>query len=393
MLSERLDVVLRRFPMLMDGAVAATLCLFSVAVTIRLDPWRGWASVALLAPLALRRRFPVVAAGLVLWIAFLRWLLEFGDLPGPVPGDIAVPMVVYSVTAYGPRWARRVALGAGLLGAGLAATTWPQVGAGDVFAHVVIGLFCAISVLAAWAFGRLRGVRRERMAALQERARLLEVERDQRARLAVSAERARIAREMHDIVAHSLAVVIAQADGGRYAATDSPQAQAVLNTIGETGRTALAEMRRLLAVLRDEAPAGETGLGPQPGLGDVPQLVRRVVDGGLVVTLHDGSGELPLEPGIGLVVYRIVQEGLTNVIKHAGPQARAWVTLRRAGTALEVDVVDDGRGAGAQDARDVGGHGLIGMRERAAAYGGVVEAGPLPGGGYAVRARIPLVTS
>src|SRR5512140_1630075 len=118
-----------------------------------------------------------------------------------------------------PRWARRVALGAGLLGAGLAGTTWPQVSDQDVSAHIIIGVFCAICVLAAWAFGRLRGVRWERTEALQERARLLEVERDQRARLAVSAERARIAREMHDIVAHSLAVVIAQADGGRYAAT------------------------------------------------------------------------------------------------------------------------------------------------------------------------------
>lgn len=372
--------------------MAVLLCLLCILPFLRTSLWVVLLSALLVLPLTVRRRFPVTSAAVVLGTAFVQWITVRGPNIQILPADVAVLVAVYSVTAYGPRWAKPVALVTGLLGATLAGQLWPipPSESARTADHVFVGVADGIAVVAVWAIGRLRGVRLEQVEALRERARLLEVERDQRARLAVQVERARIAREMHDVVAHSLAVMIAQADGGRYAATGSPQAQAVLTTIGETGRQALSEMRRLLAVLREDARPGEAGLGPQPGISDVPLLVARVRDGGLRVTLTQ-EGDDVLEPGMGLVVYRIVQEGLTNVIKHAGPAATARVLLRRAGPTLEVSVVDDGRGAGAT--APGGGHGLVGMRERAAAYGGTVEAGPVAGGGFAVRARLPLAAA
>ena len=442
MLSERVEAWLRRHVLLVDGALAVGLGVPVSLVYLSGSTLAGVLSGALLFPLAVRRRWPAVSAAIVLSAAFVQWLSLRGSSPELMVGDVGVLIAIYSVTAYGPRWARWAGLAAGLLGAVLGGVLWPgpiapadpagpspvSVEPSPTLDHVIVMGMLAGSVISVWAVARLRGVRRDQLESLRERARLLEVERDQRARLAVSTERARIAREMHDVVAHSLAVMIAQADGGRYAATDSPRAQAVLGTIGETGRQALGEMRRLLAVLREEVPEGagpQTLLGPQPGLDDVPALVERVRSGGLPVSLRlppgypvtsavepvqngvpngvpngdvNGGAQLvhparvTLEPGVGLVVYRIVQEGLTNVMKHAGPAARADVDVHWEGLVLRVSVVDDGRGAGAAPVALPGsGQGLVGMRERAATYGGRVDAGPRPGGGYAVLARIPVV--
>ena len=412
-----MEAWLRRHLLLVDATLAVALAVPCTLAYLS-EPSAAVISLVLILPLAFRRRWPAPAAAIVLGAAFVQWLTLRGISTELLPADLGVLIAIYSVTAYGPRWARWAGLASGLLGAVLAGLIWP----GNAFDssatdHGVVMITFGGSVVAVWAIARLRGVRWDQVETLRERARLLEIERDQRARLAVSAERARIAREMHDVVAHSLAVMIAQADGGRYAATDSPRAQAVLGTIGETGRQALGEMRRLLAVLRAEVPEGagpQTLLGPQPGLADVPALVERVRSGGLPVTLrlpdgypvpvHDGANgtvnggaagagaPVPLEPGIGLVVYRIVQEGLTNVMKHAGPAAQAAVEVRWEGLLLRVSVVDDGRGAGAAPPAAPGsGQGLVGMRERAATYGGRVDAGPRPGGGFAVHARIPVV--
>ena len=424
MLSERVEAWLRRHVLLVDGALALLIGVPSVLAYERISELAGLISAGLVLPFAIRRRFPVAAAVIILGAAFVQWLTIRGYDLQIMVGDVGVLVAIYSVTAFGPRWARWAGLAAGLLGAVLGGELWPVDLSSAGYRtsdHVFVGLALGIAVVAVWAIGRLRGVRWEQLATLRERARLLEVERDQRARLAVSTERARIAREMHDVVAHSLAVMIAQADGGRYAATDSPRAQAVLGTIGETGRQALAEMRRLLAVLREEVPDGAAHpatLGPQPGLDDVPALVERVRAGGLPVTLRlpamrqpddafaggapvartdvgatDAGSTFGVEPGIGLVVYRIVQEGLTNVIKHAGPAARVEVVVRWEGPVLRVSVVDDGRGAGVAPPPVPGaGQGLVGMRERAATFGGTIQAGPLSGGGYAVHARIPAVS-
>lgn len=207
--------------------------------------------------------------------------------------------------------------------------------------------------------------------------------------LAASNERSRIAREMHDVVAHTLTVVVAQADGGRFAAAKDPAAATrALATIGEVGRAALTEMRGLLGVLRDSD--GDADLGPQPTLDDIPTLVASVRAGGLDVSFVTTGTPRPLPIGAGLAVYRIIQEALTNVLKHGGPKVAAYAQLRWLTDALEVTVSDDGRGAAAHTTSAAGGTGVEGMRERATIFGGTLTAGPKRGGGYVVRARLPL---
>ncbi len=204
--------------------------------------------------------------------------------------------------------------------------------------------------------------------------------------LAVSDERARIAREMHDVVAHTLSIVVAQADGGRFAASKDPaKAARALETIADVSRAALTEMRGLLGVLRESD--GDADLGPQPTLADIPTLVSSVRDGGLEVSYVTTGTPRPLPIGAGLTAYRIVQEALTNVLKHAGPKATAYVQLRWSPSTLDVAISDDGRGAAA---RATGGTGIEGMRERVTIFGGTLKAGPKRGGGYMVKAHLPL---
>ncbi len=209
--------------------------------------------------------------------------------------------------------------------------------------------------------------------------------------LAASNERGRIAREMHDVVAHTLSVIVAQADGGRFVAKKDPAAAVhALETIASVSRDALTEMRGLLGVLRESD--GKAELGPQPSLGDIPALVSSVRDGGLEVSYVTTGTPRPLPIGAGLAVYRIVQEALTNVLKHAGPKVTAYVHLRWKPDALEATISDDGRGAAARATSGAGegGAGLVGMRERAMVLGGTLSAGPKRGGGYVVRVRLPL---
>lgn len=209
--------------------------------------------------------------------------------------------------------------------------------------------------------------------------------------LAVSDERARIAREMHDVVAHTLSIIVAQADGGRFVATKDPsKAARALETIADVSRAALTEMRGLLGVLRESDGGAE--LGPQPTLADIPALISSVREGGLEVSYVTTGTPHPLPIGAGLAAYRIVQEALTNVLKHAGPKVTAYVQLKWTPAALEVVVSDDGRGAAARASKGTGtgGTGVEGMRERATVFGGTLLAGPRRGGGYAVKARLPL---
>jgi signal transduction histidine kinase len=207
-------------------------------------------------------------------------------------------------------------------------------------------------------------------------------------RLAATAERARIARELHDVVAHSLSVVIAQADGGRYAGKNDPEAATgALEAIAATGRQALTDMRSLLGVLRD---GGGEEYAPQPDVGSIPALVEDVRASGLDVDLLVEGEPQPMPAGPQLAAYRIVQESLTNVLKHAGPASRAWVRLQWRPDALELSVLDDGRGASAAMVdSDGGGQGLRGMWERASLHGGRLDAGPRTGGGFGVHAALP----
>lgn len=237
---------------------------------------------------------------------------------------------------------------------------------------------------AAWFALRWRRAERRADAAA---ARAAEDDTASRA-LAASDERHRIARELHDVVAHTLSVVVAQADGGRFAARTDPGAAArTLDTIAEVARSALTEMRALLGVLR--GADGEAALGPQPSVGDIPALVARTREGGLEVSFVTTGTPRPLPIGAGLALYRVAQEGLTNVLKHAGPAARAFLQLTWGADDVTLTVSDDGRGAAAS-ATDDAGTGIEGMRQRVTAFGGVLTAGPKAGGGFVLRARLPL---
>jgi signal transduction histidine kinase len=237
----------------------------------------------------------------------------------------------------------------------------------------------------AWLVGRDMRRRRHHVEDLQSRAQRLEIEREEKALLAAAEERTRIARELHDVVAHSVSVIVAQARAGPLLLDDRTGAASAFRTIEATGRDALVELRRLLGILRSEDE--QLAIGPQPGLDSLRSLVEQVSTSGVPVRLRVEGTPTSLPAGVDLAAYRIVQEALTNVVKHADA-ASADVVIRYRPAALEVAVVDDGIGAAA--AGNGGGHGLIGVRERVALYGGTVEAGPRDGGGYELRARLPL---
>jgi signal transduction histidine kinase len=351
-------------------------------------PTSGLLILACLAPaLAIRRRLPGTALALVTAVQLGVWAT--GTAPGAhVPAELIAP---YSAAVYG---SRRVRIACGVLaGAALVAIAIPGWPAGEARGGT-LGYLVAGG--GAWLVGAVVRARRERMVRLAERADRLERERDRQAREAVAEERLRIARELHDVVAHNLSVVVVQAQALQpVVARDPEQARGLAVSIEETGREALEEMRRLLGVLRasDSGTDDEAGLpGPQPGLDRLDALVEQVRQAGLPVTLTV-TGDLGLVPqAVQLSAYRIVQEALTNVLKHAGP-ATAEVTAGRTDARLVVTVRDDGRGAAAnldRPALPSFGHGLVGMRERVALFGGELAAGPRPGGGYEVRASIPV---
>jgi signal transduction histidine kinase len=234
--------------------------------------------------------------------------------------------------------------------------------------------------------GRTTRAWRTQAEELGRLAKELEQEREERARLAVVEERGRIAREMHDVVAHSLGVIVVQAGGARLQLDDEPEeTRRALEVIEQTGRQSLSEIRGLLGRLRDD---DEMALAPAPGLAQLEQLVARASDAGLKVGLRVEGSPRPLPPGVDLSAYRIVQEALTNAIKHAGP-AEATVVLRYGAHDVTIEIADDGSGEGAPDLPS-GGHGLVGMRERVALHGGEIAAGPRAGRGYSVSARLPV---
>jgi signal transduction histidine kinase len=248
-------------------------------------------------------------------------------------------------------------------------------------------IFTPLLFLAVWltAFGLSRRLEQAREA--EERAARLEREREAEALAAVAEERARIARELHDVVGHSVSVMTVQASGvRRLLRPDQEREREALLIVEQTGREALAEMRRLVGVLRrpEEAPA----LAPQPSLEHIDRLVEQARESGLPVELRVEGEPTQLPAGLDLTAYRLVQEGLTNAIKHAGA-TRAEVIVRYGDGNVELLVSDDGRGT-SDGTADSGGHGLVGMRERVDVYGGELEAGPRPEGGYALRARLPL---
>ena len=298
----------------------------------------------------------------------------------PVEAFLALILIFYAVGAHCDE--RRGLLGGGLdlavllsydlVHGGLGQAHGSRPGAALIFAF-------------AWLVGREMRRRRRELAGLRDRASRLEREREEKARAAVTEERGRIARELHDVVAHSVSVMVVQAQAGMRLLGEPDQARGAFSSIEASGREALVELRRLLGILRtgDE----QLAIGPQPGLGSLPTLVEQVREAGLPVELRIEGEQAPLPPGIDLSAYRIVQEALTNTLKHAGP-AEAEIVVRYSASSLELEIVDNG--AGAPASVNGSGHGLIGMRERVALYGGLLETGASSGGGYAVRARLPL---
>jgi signal transduction histidine kinase len=245
-----------------------------------------------------------------------------------------------------------------------------------------------LALALAWLVGRDIRRRRGRVTDLENRARLLEREREEKAALAVAEERARIARELHDVVAHGVSVIVAQARAGPHLVSDPERSAGVFQAIETSGREALVELRRLLGILRSEDQ--QLAIGPQPGLSSLHSLLEQLRDSGLPVALKVEGEPVHLPAGIDLSAYRIVQEALTNVVKHAEATS-AEVAVRYEPHALEIAIADDGRGEVAT--ANGAGHGLIGMRERVALYGGTLDAGVRAGGGYRVSARLPLVSA
>jgi signal transduction histidine kinase len=375
----------RRRPLAVDAMLAAVLGLWFVveAVPQTDDGLARFAIVAgLTAPLAVRRRAPLAAFGAISLVAFLQWLLMAGEYAA----NLALILAFYSVAAHERRrWG--IAAAAAILELGVLLAVLKYTSDAPLSAFVAVSAF----VVAAGALGVYMRTRRQHIAALHERARQLERERDQQAQLATAAERARIAREMHDVVAHNLSVMIALADGARLTTVQDPgKAERAMDAVSSTGREALAEMRRLLGVLRDDEQAG-TPLTPQPGIDALDGLLEQVRGAGLHTRLTRTGAPAELSPGAQLAVYRLVQEALTNTLKHARGASSAEVRLHYGADALSLEVLDDGAPT-TPPARN-GGHGLAGMRERAAAYGGAVDAGPNRPGGWRVRARIPLAAN
>jgi signal transduction histidine kinase len=389
----RLLAWLRRHPRLVDLLWMLPLGVVSMIVRARwvattpegvthLVPLAASLTLALVmcVPLIWRRRWPRAVFAVICLAAFVQWLAGV-DV---TTADVAVLVAMYTIAAQCVfRWslAALVVAEAGMVMAvgRLAVQPGPQ-------ERWKSAIPFSVMIGAIWLSGLYISTRRKYTQSLEERAQRLERERDVQAEIAAAAERARIAREMHDVIAHSISVMVIQADGASYAVdTDTERAKRAMRAIGDTGRQALMEMRRMLGVLREGD--GKAALAPQPGVEQLPDLVQQIRTAGLPVGYTVSGEPLPMPAGLALVVYRIVQEALTNVMKHAGPAATAQVALHYGDQSVEIRIRDDGRGATISDGR---GHGLVGMRERAAVYGGQVSAAPAPGGGFEVVARLPV---
>jgi len=326
-----------------------------------------------------RRRWPIVSLVVshLAWVAIIA--LEFAPT---ATGQFSVFINFYSIALYSSRtkadWARGTAMTAFLV--------WMSVGvAMDDVPWGLVPIVTALFAIA-WVLGNSARNRYDTHILFRERAERAEADRASGALRAVEAERARIARELHDVVAHSLTVMTVQAAGAnRMIETDPEKARSALETIEETGREAMQEMRRMIGVMREDG--GEGTYSPQPGVSAIPELVEQVKDAGLEVTCSIEQLPEHLPPGIDLTAYRIVQEALTNTMKHGGPGAIAAVEILVDEDALAVRVSDNGRGAAAET--NEAGLGIVGMRERVTIYGGDFKASPTPGGGFTVHARIP----
>lgn len=368
-------------------AVGLTAFIISQALTVDLvqqgvefrrpGPFGIALIVLTILPVALRRRAPLPVFLVVAVPTVLYESLGFVGVTGPW----GVLIALYTVAAHCDRRRSYLAAAVAALGVAIVFTfaRWP-VDLPTVASNAII-------FVTAWFIGDNMQTRRAFVRSLEERAERAERTRALEAERAVAEERTRIARELHDVVAHSMSVMLVQAGAARRILEKDPaKATGALEAIEATGREAMTEMRRLLGVLRDEGTAGS--LVPQPSLHDLDDLADQFRRAGLPVALEVRGEARDLPPGLDLTAYRIVQEALTNTLKHAGA-AEASVTVAYGDDAVAVEVRDDGRGAASSPVEGAG-QGLIGMRERVELFDGELRAGPAPGGGYAVRARLPI---
>jgi len=345
------------------------------------DAWNTIIIAVLTLPLAARRRYPRSVVAVTTGAFILDRLLDY-------PNTFASAGIILAVHAIGSELepAKSLRIGVPLV-VGLAA--FVTVGA---WSRETVGVDAVVATTGAAAIplilGREVNMRRRRLQELEERATRAEREREEAARRAVEEERARIARELHDMVAHQMTVMTIHAEAaGRLAARADPRIGESLEVIKASGREALAEMRRMVGLLRgpDDRKADLT---PQPGLERIDELLGSMREAGLTVDVAIEGDPRPLAPAADLNAYRIIQEALTNSLRHGGPDTRARLTLGFGDERLAIDVVDDGRGAAALET--AAGHGLVGMRERVAVLDGTFRAGPRPGGGFAVHADFPV---
>lgn len=386
---------LRRFDPLWLDVLVAIVCFGICVSQISSAPHERFRvaqlviTALLAAALAVRRR--VLLAMLFVLLVAIASVIALDGVhaahgPGGVAGSLMGLLLFYGGGAYlTERWSL---LG---LAAGLAITTQGVLGSGREVVANLLWASLVIGVLP-WFLGRTMRERTAQARADRERAERLDAEREMHVRVAALAERARLAREIHDVIAHSVSVMVIQAGGARTVMDNEPaRAEDALLSVERAGREALAEMRRLLGVLGDGRRLRE--LAPQPGIDDLDELATRTQAAGLRTSVSVVGEPVVVSPGLSLCAYRVVQEALTNAIKHAGAE-RAEVSVKWGVDSLELEIADDGSGKATAVAVDrppeSAGHGIIGMCERIALHGGVVEAGPRPAGGFAVRVRIPL---
>jgi signal transduction histidine kinase len=371
-----------------DYALAAVLFLASLADLVHGGPgngWDGWlpfelvVTIAISLPLIWRRSHPVIVFWIILVACAGSVALVAPQQAGFEP-FVALVLVYYSVGANADDRLSLATL------AGSLALTVPAGIAAAATGHQQFGnvLPSLVWTFAAWLIGRIIRSWRGRAAKLEVLNRELEEQRELRAEAAVAVERGRIARELHDVIAHNVSMIVVQAGAAqRVLQGEQPHVSSALQAIEETGRQTVDEMRHVLGVLR--RPDDAAALAPQPGLGDLAPLAAQVREAGLEVDLRVEGTPVELPPGIDLSAYRIVQEALTNTLKHSSA-GRAWVTVRYAPGAVELEVRDDGSAAGNGNGT---GHGIVGMRERVAIWGGELHAGGREDG-WAVRASLPI---
>ncbi|MGW7098462.1 sensor histidine kinase [Streptomyces sp. NPDC054838] len=396
---QRLYDFLRRHPTGVDSFWAVLLCGIALLDLASADHYSTGkrllivpSVLAMGVVIALRRRWTPQ----MFWLAVGTGAYQLATGVEVHNGDFGMLVILYTVAASGEvsRRLSRFAFALGLTASPLYALRF-HVDKGDTSDNFFFTLFAVVPFALAWVLGDSLRTRRAYYAQLVERNQRLEKEREAQSKVAVAAERARIARELHDVVAHNVSVMVVQADGAAYVMDVAPeQAKEALQTISGTGRQALAEMRRLLGVLRTGEPQESEDYVPQPDVEQIEVLVEQVRAAGLDVDFAVEGAPRRLPSGVELTAYRIVQEALTNTRKHGGPEAKASVRLVYFDDGLGLLIEDDGRGAAHELYEDGGvdgaGHGLIGMRERIGMVGGTLDAGPRPGGGFRISALLPL---